>query len=81
MSDSDEGPVERMRWFEAQAEAAYAAMYDATDPSTATARYSDAKEFLTDAIAAARRCGDAAAIVRLDGRRAHIKAVFRSQFS
>ena len=56
-------------------------MYDATDASTATARYNDAKEYLTDAIALARKQGDGDAVARLEARRAHIKAVFRSQFS
>jgi hypothetical protein len=74
-------PAEQIRWLEVQAEAAYAQMYDATDPSTAAARYNDAKEFLSDAITLARKQGDDEAVTRLDRRRAHIKAVFRSQFS
>ncbi|HEY3814429.1 MAG TPA: hypothetical protein VGL66_14500 [Caulobacteraceae bacterium] len=68
-------------WLEAQAEAAYTAMYEAADATTAAARYNDAKEFLTDAIVLARQSGDDATATRLDARRAHIKAVFRSQFS
>jgi hypothetical protein len=71
----------RLDWLEEQAEKAYTAMYDAPFGSTATAKYSDAKEFLADAIALARELeldGDAE---RLSARLAHIKQVFRSQFS
>ena len=72
---------ERLRLFEAQAEAAYAAMYDANSASAAAARYSDAKEALYDAIALAGQLGHAETRERLEVRLAHIKAVFRSQFS
>jgi hypothetical protein len=63
-----------------QAEAAYSAMYDALDPSTATARYSDAKECLHTAIGLARTLGETKLATQLAERLAHIKAVFRSQF-
>jgi len=76
---------ERLRFFEAQAEAAYAAMYDSDSPSGAAARYSDAKEALHDAIGLAGRLGQAETKHRLkhrlEVRLAHIKAVFRSQFT
>jgi hypothetical protein len=69
-----------LAWFEAQAEAAYDKMYDATGSTDAAARYSDAKEALRDAIGLAQRLGQGAVVTRLEARLAHIKAVFRSQF-
>jgi hypothetical protein len=66
---------------EEAAEASYALMYDAKTPSDATAHYSDAKEALYDAIAAARQAGQSATAQRLEKRLEHIKAVFRSQFT
>ena len=73
--------VQRLAWFEAQAEQAYDKMYDATHSTEAAARYSDAKDAMSDAIALARRLGQDATVARLEARLAHIKAVFRSQFS
>ena len=73
--------VQRLAWFEAQAEQAYDKMYDATHSTEAAARYSDAKESLRDAIGLARRLRQDAVATRLEARLAHIKAVFRSQFS
>ena len=67
--------------YEAMAEDAYRRMYDATSPSDATARYSDAKEALYSAIERAKLLGDTARAERLQARLAEIKAVFRSQFS
>jgi len=72
---------EQMAFFERQAEEAYSRMYDATSPSDATARYSDAKEALHSAIGIARRLADQDSASRLEARLAEIKAVFRSQFS
>ena len=72
--------AQRLAWFEAQAEAAYDKMYDATSSTDAAARYSDAKEALRDAIGLAQRLGQGAVVTRLEARLAHIKAVFRSQF-
>jgi hypothetical protein len=72
---------QRLAWFEAQAEAAYDKMYDASHSTDAAARYSDAKEALHDAIALAHRLGQGATAARLEARLAQIKAVFRSQFS
>jgi hypothetical protein len=60
---------------------AYAAMYDAPLGTAATAKYSDAKEFLVDAIGLARKLGLDADAERLSARLAHIRKVFRSQFS
>ena len=73
--------AEHLAALEAQAEEAYAAMYDAADFSTATARYSDAKEALYTAIGLARGLGELDLALRLGGRLDHIKAVFRSQFA
>jgi len=73
--------AQRLAWFEAQAEAAYDQMYDATSSTQAAARYGDAKEAMRDAIGLARRLGQGAVADRLEARLAHIKAVFRSQFS
>ena len=67
--------------FEVMAEEAYERMYDATSPSDATARYSDAKEALHSAIGRARALGDGKRVARLQERLDEIKAVFRSQFS
>jgi hypothetical protein len=72
---------ERLAFLEAQAETAYDQMYDAMSSTDAAARYSDAKEALADAIALARRLRQDAVVTRLEARLAHIKAVFRSQFS
>jgi len=71
----------RLDALERAAEAAYDLMYDAHSPSDATMHYSDAKEALYTAIGDARRLGDEAAAERLSKRLAHIKAVFRSQFT
>ncbi len=72
---------ERLAFLEARAETAYDRMYDAMSSTDATARYSDTKEALYDAIGLARRIGQEATAIRLEARLAHIKAVFRSQFS
>jgi len=70
-----------LRHLEEFAEAAYDKMYDAGSPSGANTFYSDAKEALADAIGLARRLGRADDVARLEKRLAHIKAVFRSQFT
>jgi hypothetical protein len=72
---------QRLAFLEAEAEMAYDQMYDAMSSTDAAARYSDAKEALADAIGLARRLRQDAAAARLEARLAHIKAVFRSQFS
>lgn len=70
-----------LRDLEAKAEQAYDAMYEARDSSAATACYSDAKEYLRDAIGLAHRIGAVGDAERLTQRLAHVKAVFRSQFT
>jgi hypothetical protein len=76
-----EGTQARLSWLEAQAEKAFDALYDARPGSATAGLYSDAKEFLNDAIALARRLGLAEEAERLSRRLDHIKAVFREQFS
>jgi hypothetical protein len=71
----------RLAQLERDAERAIEDMYDAAFGSAATTRYSDAKQFLHDAIAAARELGDAPAAERLSKRLAEVKSVFRTQFS
>ncbi len=76
-----EGTEARLRWLEARAEEAYSRMYDAEFGAPATAHYSNAKEFLHDAIGLAQRLGRPEEADRLALRLAHIKAVFRNQLS
>ncbi len=75
-----EGTEARLHWLEAQAEDAYSRMYDAGF-SGAAACYSDAKEFFYDAIGLAMALGKLDEAERLRDRLAHVKAVFRSQFT
>ncbi len=71
----------RLRHLEAVAEQAYDEMYDARNSSHVSACYSDAKDALRHAIELARQLGMATESERLEKRLAHIKAVFRSQFT
>jgi len=75
-----DGTVNRLRWLEAQAEQAYSDMYEARAGSDLAARFSDAKEFLHDAIGLAHRLGQAEEAERLSQRLTEIKTVFRRQF-
>jgi len=68
----------RLQELEALAERYYDAMYDSRYP---TGEYANAKDAFRDAIALARELGDDAAAERLTARLAHVKAVFRSQFT
>jgi hypothetical protein len=63
------------------AEEAYDRLYEVHTSSDTTACYSDAKEALYDAIHLARELELADEIKAIETRLAHIKAVFRSQFS
>ena len=71
-------PHERLRELERLGEAYYDAMYDARNP---TADYASAKDAFRDAIALALEFGETTTAERLQSRLAHIKAVFRSQFT
>ncbi len=63
-------------------EQAYDDMYEkARHPTDATAYFSDVKESFYTAIALARELGIEQEVEKLEKRLAHIKAVFRSQFS
>jgi hypothetical protein len=72
--------LERLRFFQAQAEAAYTRMYEARIGSDLAACYSDAKESLHEAIGLARRLGLPRTAKRLCARLEEIKTVFRRQF-
>jgi hypothetical protein len=78
---AEQADEDRLRFLEARAEIAYSAMYDARNPSAATACYSNAKESLYTAIGLAKELGKEDVAERLSKRLAHIKAVFRSQFT
>lgn len=77
MSDN----IARVRELEALAERAYDQMYEAHNPSGAAACYSEAKDCFREAISLAHRIVAAEDAARLEARLAHVKAVFRSQFS
>jgi hypothetical protein len=73
--------LEQLAHLKAIGEKAYDDMYEAHSPSDANARYSDAKECYYDAIGLANRLGLQDEADALSKRLAHIKAVFRSQFT
>jgi hypothetical protein len=66
-------------WNEKLAEAAYAAMYEAT-PTAAKDRYDDARGHFAKAIDLAKRAGLDAEVTRLTARLDHIVGVYNSQF-
>ena len=68
----------RLQELEALAERYYDAMYDSRYP---TGEYANAKDAFRDAVALARELGDTETAERLSKRLAHVKAVFRSQFT
>jgi ankyrin repeat protein len=69
-----------LSWLDEQSEQAYEKMCDATNNTAATGHYSNAKEFLHDAIALARRLKRQETEAQLMTRLDHIKTIFRSQF-
>lgn len=73
--------LEQLARFKAMGEKAYDDMYEAHSSSDATACYSNAKECYYDAIELANRLGLKEEAEALNARLAHIKAVFRHQFS
>ncbi|MGO8935261.1 MAG: hypothetical protein ACLPLZ_01585 [Terracidiphilus sp.] len=73
--------LEQLAHLKSMGEKAYDDMYEAHSPSGATACYSDAKECYYDAIGLANRLGLKKESDALSARLAHIKAVFRSQFT
>jgi len=73
------GDSKEIAQFEALAEAAYSAMYDAR-PHNAKDCFEDASYNFQRAIDIARMRGLADAVERLTRRRDHVAAVFNSQF-
>ena len=71
----------QLEHLKAMGEKAYDDMYEAHSSSGATACYSDAKECYYDAIGLANKLGLKEEAESLHQRLAHIKAVFRSQFT
>ncbi|MGE5321740.1 MAG: hypothetical protein ACM3SW_02685, partial [Actinomycetota bacterium] len=71
----------RLEYFKVLGEKAYSDMYDVISPSAANGYYSDAKEAFYSAISTARDLELATEKGALEKRLAHIKAVFRSQFT
>jgi hypothetical protein len=69
-----------LRWLEAEAEDAYGRMYDDAGDTAAAGHYSNAKDYLADAIGLSRRIGKLETTEKLKARLDHIKNVFRSQF-
>lgn len=72
---------ELLAYLKKKAEAAYDAMYEAHSPRDANDCYRDAKDWFYEAISVASRMGDAEETARIEARLAHVKAVFRSQFT
>jgi len=81
VSDADRSLADAwLQWLEAAAEEAYDRMYDAASNASAAGHYSNAKDYLTDAIGLSRRIGKLEETEKLNARLDHIKNVFRSQF-
>jgi hypothetical protein len=76
-----ETQLKQLEHLKAMGEKAYDDMYEAHSSSAASACYSDAKECYYDAIGLANRMGLKEEAEALHARLAHIKAVFRSQFT
>ena len=81
MAEERNAQLAQLERLKASGEKAYDDMYEAHSPSGATVCYSDAKECFYDAISLANKLGLIDEAEALSKRLAHIKAVFRSQFS
>lgn len=81
MAEDRKAQLAQLERLKALGEKAYDDMYEAHSPSGATVCYSDAKECFYDAISLANKLGLIDEAEALSKRLAHIKAVFRSQFS
>ena len=81
MAEERNAQLAQLERLKASGEKAYDDMYEAHSPSGATDCYSDAKECFYDAISLAKKLGLTDEAEALTKRLAHIKAVFRSQFS
>src|SRR5262245_3164550 len=82
-SSTDAAPAtatrhEHLRALEKLGEQYYDAMYDTRYPA---GEYANAKDAFRDAVALARELGETDIEKRLEARLAHIKAVYRSQFT
>lgn len=73
-------PAALLAFHEAYAEWSYTMMYETASSTTASARYSDAKEAFSEAIRLATELGRTADVDRLEKRRQHVQDVYRSQF-
>jgi hypothetical protein len=73
--------LEQIEHLKAMGEKAYDDMYEAHSEHDARVCYSDAKDCYYDAIGLANRLGLKEESEALSARLAHIKAVFRSQFT
>jgi hypothetical protein len=73
--------LEQLAHLKAMGEKAYDDMYEAHSKHDAAVCYSDAKDCYYDAIGLANRLGLKEESEALHARLAHIKAVFRSQFT
>ena len=71
-------PHERLQELERLGEKYYEAMYETRYPA---GEYANAKDAFHDAIALAKQLGETEIEKRLEARLAHIKAVYRSQFT
>ena len=83
MTDNSEREeqLKQLEHLKAMGEKAYDDMYEVHDVREAQTCYSDAKDCFYDAIGLARRLGLEEEAEALSKRLAHIKAVFRSQFT
>ena len=81
MDDDQDLERKKIAHSEQLAERAYDEMYEAKGHGAAMAYFSEIKENFYDAINAANRLHDVAEAERLQRRLAHIKAVYRSQFT
>jgi ankyrin repeat protein len=82
VSEADRALIDDwLLWLEGKAEEDYDDMYAARSATEAAGCYSNAKGYLDDALALARRLKLPEVVAGLEARLAHIKAVFRSQFS
>lgn len=83
VGDADRSLIEGwLQWLETAAEDSYDRMYSAdANNASAAGHYSNAKDYLSDAIGLSRRIGKLEQTEKLNARLDHIKNVFRSQFS
>ncbi|MDE2183262.1 MAG: hypothetical protein KGJ78_09595 [Alphaproteobacteria bacterium] len=75
-----EAGLKNLAYFKAQGEKAYDDMYEAHSFGSARVCYSDAKDYLAQAITLANELGLTDEAAALDKRLQHIKAVFQHQF-